>query len=375
MQRRQSTIRIILMLSLILHLSLFLNMRGTILSSHIYRNYDSVKADIVKASEPSVIPPADFQPPKIDFKPQTSKRDVNNTKTPDRPLPRSAPDRSIAGELPQRAMVTRLPKQDNAEILTLDINKPTRESLSGISTSNERAMGASVKGRAGEGLSGRGPGGGGAGSIGSILDRETIRRELPVSDKLQIYKPEEIPYIKAFKDISDHITNTSKSRKADIAFVIDTSESMKDEINAVIRHLNLMIDTFQKTGLDFTLGVVRFNHTPVYEWLGMDIVISKQTTNVEEIRNILKSIRVSGGERALDALMKSIREVKFRPDAERRFILITDEYVQGTYSPAEVLIAAKRANITIDVLGRDEPFQRTIAEQTGGIWASIEGFK
>ena len=37
-----------------------------------------------------------------------------------------------------------------------------------------------------------------------------------------------------------------------------------------------------------------------------------------------------------------------------------------------MLKAAKRAEVVIDVLGRDEPFQRNIAEQTGGIWMPIE---
>jgi hypothetical protein len=70
--------------------------------------------------------------------------------------------------------------------------------------------------------------------------------------------------------------------------------------------------------------------------------------------------------------MRAISEVKFRSDADRHFILVTDEYVKGTYPVPEVLKAAKRDKITIDVLGRDEPFQRTIAEQTGGIWMPIE---
>ena len=155
-------------------------------------------------------------------------------------------------------------------------------------------------------------------------------------------------------------------------FIVDTSASMQDDIDAVAKYLNRMIDRFEKANLDFTLGVVRFHHSVVYEWLGMDITISPQTSDVEEVRRTLKSIKVSGGERALDALMKSISEVKFRPDADRHFILVTDEYVKGTYQVQDVLKAAKRSNITIDVMGRDEPFQRTIAEQTGGIWTSIK---
>jgi hypothetical protein len=150
---------------------------------------------------------------------------------------------------------------------------------------------------------------------------------------------------------------------------------MENSIDAVRRHLDRMIDRLRAAGMDFTLGVVSFHHSLVYEWLGMDIKISPQTNNAEEIKKILRSMKVSGGERALDALMKAIDQVKFRPGADRHFILITDEYVSGTYPVDEVLRAAKRASITIDVLGRDEPFQRTIAEQTGGIWTPIQSIR
>ena len=67
-----------------------------------------------------------------------------------------------------------------------------------------------------------------------------------------------------------------KSDKVDIVFVVDTSESMQDDIDAVRRHLNRMIYKLQKANIDFTIGVVRFHHSLVYEWLGMDIVISEE---------------------------------------------------------------------------------------------------
>ncbi len=46
--------------------------------------------------------------------------------------------------------------------------------------------------------------------------------------------------------------------------------------------------------------------------------------------------------------------------------------MKGTYTISEVLREAKRGKVVVDVLGRDEPFQRSLAEQTGGIWMPIE---
>jgi Mg-chelatase subunit ChlD len=193
-----------------------------------------------------------------------------------------------------------------------------------------------------------------------------------IGEKFQVYTEDDLSFIKALQEIAQHVLTARSSREVDVVFIVDTSESMQDNIDAVRRHLSKMIDRFQTANLDFTLGVVTFHHSLVYEWLGMDITVSPQTSNAEEIREELRSIKVSGGERALDALMKAFSEVKFRQGADRHFILVTDEYVKGTYPVSEVLKAAKRAKVTIDVLGRDEPFQRTIAEQTGGIWTPIE---
>ena len=213
------------------------------------------------------------------------------------------------------------------------------------------------------------------GGLASVATGREITDGGIIAEDLQVYPAGDLPFIQALEEIAQHVVKVRKSHKVDIVFIIDTSESMQNDIDAVRRHLNRMIDRFEVVGLDFTLGVVRFHHSLVYEWLGMDITISPQTSNVEEIREILRSIDVSGGERALDALMEAIKKVEFRPGADRHFLLVTDEYVQGTYPVPEVLKAAKRAKITIDVLGKNEVFQRTIAEQTGGIWTSITKFR
>ena len=136
-----------------------------------------------------------------------------------------------------------------------------------------------------------------------------------------------------------------------------------------------MIESFREANLDFTLGVVTFHYNMLFDWLGTDIEITKQTHDVEEIRDVLRGIKVSGGERPLDALMRAFSKVDFRKGAARHFIFITDEYVKGTYTVSDVLKQAKRSKVIVDVIGMDEPFQRSIAEQTGGIWLPIESIE
>lgn len=366
MQRRHSGTRIALLISLILHLAVLLALRDVILRERVYKKLDTLYVDLVN------LPSSTAKSP-----PHISKRTVEPIRRIRRPPAEASPGRLSADKLPPRPVVTEIrdEKIPEANMPTVDTSIPMRPSLPSPLSSAASATGASSQGkRTGEG-SGSGRGGRELGGLASVSPRRITVEDDSIGEKFQTYAEVDLPFIKALQEIAQHVLTTRSSRMVDIVFVVDTSESMQDDIDAVRRHLSKMIDKFQEADLDFTLGVVTFHHSLVYEWLGMDITISPQTSNMEEVRETLRSLKVSGGERALDALMKAISEVEFRSGADRHFILVTDEYVKGTYPVPDVLKAAKRAKITIDVLGRDEPFQRTIAEQTGGIWTSIERVK
>jgi len=364
-QRRRSGTRIALLISLILHLSVLLTLRDLVLSERAYKRLDAMHVDLVDLPNSTVKSP-----------PHIPKRTIEPIRRVQR-LPAEASTGWFSLDKPRPSPVVTKSAHEKipeADMPTVDTSVPMEPSLaSPLSSRKASGTGASSHGK-GTGT-GRGSGrgqGGLAGGIVSVPPHRITVEDSSIGEKFQVYTEADLSFAKALQEIAQHISTTGSSRKVDIVFIVDTSESMQDDIDAVRRHLGKMIDRFQQAHLDFTLGVVRFHHSLVYEWLGMDITVSPQTSNVDEVREILRSIKVSGGERALDALMKAISEVKFRSDVDRHFILVTDEYVKGTYSVSEVLKAVKRAKITIDVLGRDEPFQRTIAEQTGGIWTPIE---
>lgn len=171
--------------------------------------------------------------------------------------------------------------------------------------------------------------------------------------------------------ISSHIAQVSPSKKLDLVFILDTSQSMIDNIRSTAMQLKEMAETLAEGDIDFTLGLVTFRDGFGYYLMGWDVTVSPQTKDAEKIIETLESIRCRGDERALDALMEAASKVNFRPDAQKRFIFITDEYVKGSHSGAEVLDKIKSLGITVDVIGLDEPFQRAMAEQTGGIWTPI----
>jgi hypothetical protein len=171
--------------------------------------------------------------------------------------------------------------------------------------------------------------------------------------------------------IARHALAAKQKDKLDIVFIVDVSQSMENNIDAVINHLSKMVDIFQAGGLDFTIGVVTFRYGTLYFLLGWDMKVFPQTSDVKKVKQELHSIKCRGDEKALNALMQAIAEVKFRQFAEKRFILVTDEYVSGSYSAAEVLNQIQKFNIKVDVIGIDEPFQKMVAQCTGGLWFSI----
>ena len=179
----------------------------------------------------------------------------------------------------------------------------------------------------------------------------------------------------ALVKIGHHLLKTRKRDTLDIVFVIDASKSMRNDIDAVRNHLNQMTDLLEVADLDFTVGLVAFRDGTSFSLLGWDFQVTPQTKSIQEIKKKLAAIHCRGGEKALDALVQAAAKVKFRKGAERRFILVTDEYVSGSYSPKKVLRKLKSEKISVNVIGRDEPFQKLLVQGTGGLWIPISSLR
>ena len=210
------------------------------------------------------------------------------------------------------------------------------------------------------------------------LGRNTIQKQRFLGIEKQ-HAPPDIPGLTqsdlALAKIARNILSTRTSDKIDIVFLIDSSQSMRNDIEAVRDHLSQMINLLQAEKLDFTVGIVAFRSSAGYGLLGWDFEVTPQTNSVATIKKVLSGIKCRGGEKALDALVRASDKVEFRKGAERRFILVTDEFVSGGYSAKEVLAKMQSEKIHVDVIGRDENFQKLIAQRTAGIWLPISSLK
>ncbi len=369
--------RIAFLISLFIHTCLFIILKGASLYSTLSDIPRALGVDLVEV------------PPDESLLPMLFNKKIELTERKQKPLERVTITKSEVAknefyptEFPQRQMNLEA-RQMIDPALPLSVPNISEKSSfpNSLSTTSSSDL-AQKNTLRGDGL-GRGLEGGSlatrkniadSGKVIQIPERSIKLKDNIIREKLQIYSDTEMPFVKAFQEIGKNIVSKNQ-KKIDVTFIVDISESMEDDIEYVRRHLNWMIESFREANLDFTLGLVTFHYNKLFDWLGTDVEITNQTHDVEVIRDALRAIKVSGGERPLDALMKAFKKVKFRNGAARHFIFITDEYVKGTYSASDVLKEAKRSNVIVDVIGMDEPFQRAIAEQTGGIWMPIEAIK
>ncbi len=205
------------------------------------------------------------------------------------------------------------------------------------------------------------------GKSGSERSRFTVETGVqPASDVEGLTLPD-----LALNRIAKHIVANRETNLIDIVFIIDGSGSMKNDVDAVREHLNSMTDQFGNAGIDFTIGIVAFRDGTGYSLLGFDFEVVPQTRSTAHIKKVLAQLKFRGDENGLDALIRAADEVTFRNGAEVHFIFVTDEYVSGAYSSIDVMVKMKTARIKVDVIGRDEPFQKFIAKTTGGLWLPI----
>ncbi len=171
----------------------------------------------------------------------------------------------------------------------------------------------------------------------------------------------------ALEGIAESVADSKTERVVDVVFLLDISGSMIDNIRAVGRQLRQMVTVFEEKGIDFRLGIVLFRY------LDNDTIVHQPTWDVDRYKRLLTThvVAAAGDERAHNAIMKAIRRVQFREQANRRFVLVTDEASKGAYPLLEVLRQCQQNKITVDVIGIKHTTHLALSSKTGGLWYPI----
>ena len=185
------------------------------------------------------------------------------------------------------------------------------------------------------------------------------------------------PFAKALKNIADHIIGTRELDKVNVVFVLDTSASMRDNIQEVAANLYAMTDEFDLVNLEYHLGMSEFS----VRREGQRIEIRSLLPEVSMLRRRMQKATLSGNEHALDALTDTPHYIDFHADADKYIVLVTDEPASTHLKKADayktmrqkVIELYQLEDIRVNVLGYPEQFQQELAEMTGGLWQRIPG--
>ena len=171
------------------------------------------------------------------------------------------------------------------------------------------------------------------------------------------------------KKLAQEIVETSEGGPIDVVFVIDVSSSMGDNIRAVTEHLKEMVDVYKASKIDYALGVTVF----AAHGKKNQIKVVQLTRSFTEYKRTLQEISVRGDENALDAVVQTVRTLRFRPTSKRHFILVTDEPLTSLsgIKVADAIAYCREFGIYVNVLGLPLDGHQRLAAETGGKWHLI----
>ncbi len=352
-QKKSSAGRVALIASFTFHLLLLIGLASLQVSEHI-QTEGGIAAELIQPEKRSLAPAARrLKMRKEAERPKFRKENIAGASLHAPTLARPTPS-------PSRPMTLRtdaaLPDAKSSEFQLSTLSADVNETPSGTRAASR---GAADSGR-GDGA-GRRLGTGTGSGLGQLVHSDGL------SDEEGGIEAPKSPLRMIAEEM---IKKSDGDGPVDVVFLLDISRSMQDNIYAVARRLEEMASVLERGSLDFQIGIATF-HTR-QPLMKESVKFMKLTSNVEKVRKELRKVVCSGGEKGLNAIMKSIEQVKFREGSSRRFVFVTDEAAGGDYKGAAVMGALYRARITVDVIGIDEPFQRRLAAQTGGIWIPIK---
>lgn len=163
--------------------------------------------------------------------------------------------------------------------------------------------------------------------------------------------------------------------QVDVVFVFDTTGSMAEEIEGLVRKSKEFADILAQTGYDYRLALVSFSD-----------VVEKTfpyTADVDAFKKQLSRLSANGGgdepENQLDALVEAANRLPHRPGAQKIFLLVTDasfhSHDKVTSRTAQgVVETLKGKGIWLHVVGPDlEPYHWMPARLGGSFFDKDSG--
>ena len=164
-------------------------------------------------------------------------------------------------------------------------------------------------------------------------------------------------------DITASIERISPKNKVDVVFAIDTTGSMKDDVQKLREEwIPRLTEQIKQFG-DFRIGLLLYrDYNDTYRLMGLPVKRYEFTKDINVFTKNLNSFVIYGNEggdipeAVYEALFASLTFYKWRKDAYRKIILIGDAEPHptprgtGKYTKQLVADTAKSTNIVIDAI-------------------------
>jgi len=235
------------------------------------------------------------------------------------------------------------------------VSLPEGSALDGDPT-DVRTRGARISSRRGMGgvNSGGGGGGGGGGSTRGV-------------------------YSGLMRRLARGVLQATAAEEVDVVFIVDTTHSMMDNVRGITAYADDFVNILRWDRRRPQYGLVTFSdtHREAARARGM-------TEDSGEFRNWLHNTPFTGGgdlaESGLDAVMTAVDKLKFRKQAHRYFVFVSDGVFhdrdydgRSEFTLDEVIADLQAQRIVLDVVGIDYLCAKQLAHGTGGRWIAIPG--
>ena len=217
----------------------------------------------------------------------------------------------------------------------------------------------------------------GTSDIGTVSDSSGKRGTGQGDGSTTGDKSSDSPFAEALRNIAENIIGTRTRDQVDVVFVLDTSASMRDNIQQIADNLFSMTDAFDEINIEYFLGMTEFS----VRHEGQVLKRRPLVPDVGMLRHQMRKIRLSGDEHALDAIMDTFNSMEFRSSADKFLVLVTDEPATTKFGMdfdldevrQKVIDSCQLHELRVNVLGHTEKYQTRLAEETGGLWQEIPG--
>lgn len=172
------------------------------------------------------------------------------------------------------------------------------------------------------------------------------------------------------------VIQKGQQQDVDITFVVDTTQSMDDKIEALLQTTSNFVSDFSQLELNAQFCIIAFGDIKVVGGGDTIQVVTPLTSDIEAVRRSLRKMpRNRGfgndGESSMEALELALKQ-PYRSSAVKVIVLVTDDYAhQDRITAAQMTAQLKQSEFLVFVLAVNTRYYRDMATQNGGTWTEI----